>query len=94
LPANGNGTHLKTPKLDDKNSSLHFSILAKNIISQKYGQIVPTPRGSILHHTKPSQKPYNAKIVVGRKTAKTISKSMIMLLDFISPYPAMAFCVP
>ena len=29
--------------------------------SQKYGQIVPTPHGSILHHTKPSQKSYNAK---------------------------------
>ena len=29
--------------------------------SQTDGQIVPTPRGSILHHTKPSQVPYNAK---------------------------------
>ena len=42
-------------------NSAHFSVLAKNITSQKYGQIVPTPCGSILHHTKPSQKPYNAK---------------------------------
>ena len=29
--------------------------------SQTDGQIVPTPRGSVLHHTKPSQVPYNAK---------------------------------
>ena len=29
--------------------------------SQNDGQIVPTPRGSILHHTKPSQVPYNAQ---------------------------------
>ena len=61
------GTHLKTPKLDDKKNSLHFSIFAKKMTSQKYGQIVPTPRGSILPHTKPSQVPYNAKIVLFRE---------------------------
>ena len=35
--------------------------LVKKLTSQKYGQIVPTPRGSILPHTKPSQVPYNAQ---------------------------------
>ena len=40
---------------------LRSNILAKNMTSQKYGQIVPTPCGSISHHTKPSQKPYNQK---------------------------------
>ena len=48
-------------KMGPKQNSLHFSILAKNITSQKYGQIVPTTCGSILHHTKPSQVPYNTK---------------------------------
>ena len=51
---------LKKSKIGPKKNSLHFSILAKNITSQKHGQIVPTPSGSISHHTKPSQKPYNA----------------------------------
>ena len=27
------------------------------------GRNAPIPRGSILHHTKPSQLPYNAKIM-------------------------------
>ena len=54
----------KKSKIGQKTNSLHFSIWAKNMISQKYGQIVPTPRGSILHHTKPSQKPYNQKKMI------------------------------
>ena len=37
------------------------TLLGGNMISQKYRQIAPTPRGSILHHTKLSQKPYNQK---------------------------------
>ena len=51
----------KKSKIGPKKKGLHFSILAQKITSQKYGQIVPTPCGSILHHTKPSQKPYNQK---------------------------------
>ena len=51
----------KKSKIGPNKNSLHFSILAKNITSQKYGQIAPTPCGSISHHTKPSQKPYNDK---------------------------------
>ena len=58
----------KKSKICPKINSLHFSILAKNITSQKYGQIVPTPCGSISHHTKPSQKPYNAQNPVFRKS--------------------------
>ena len=52
----------KKSKIGPKKHSSHFSILAKIMTSQKYGQIVPTPRGSILHHTKPSQTLYNQKI--------------------------------
>ena len=33
---------------------------AEKTDSRKYGQIAPTPRGSILHHTKPLLVPYNA----------------------------------
>ena len=49
----------KNRKYARKGNSSHFSILEKNMTSQKYGQIVPTPCGSISHHTKPCQKPYN-----------------------------------
>ena len=48
-------------KMARKKLGLHFSISAKNITSQKYRQIVPTPCGSILQHTKPSQRPYKTK---------------------------------
>ena len=39
----------------------YITKIQKKHISQKYGQIIPTPHGSLLHHTKPSQLPYNAK---------------------------------
>ena len=37
----------------------------KKHVSQKDGQIIPTPRGSILHPSRPSQMPYKVKIDFG-----------------------------
>ena len=37
------------------------AFLVKSQISQKYGQIVPTPCGSILHASRASHLPHNAK---------------------------------
>ena len=50
--------------------------------SQTDGQIVPTPRGSVLHHTKPSQVPYNAK---DRFLAISSNIPIIPILPIIDP---------
>jgi len=50
--------------------------------SQTDGQIVPTPRGSVLHHTKPSQVPYNAK---NRFLAISSNIPIIPIIPIIDP---------
>ena len=42
-------------------SCIKVTFLVNSQISQKYGQIVPTPCGSILHASRASHPPYNAK---------------------------------
>ena len=54
-----------------------------NVISQTCGQIVPTPRGNILHASRASHLPYDAENLVFRNTGKYwqfIWKSMIIFL--------------
>ena len=47
--------------MSNKYSIPEIHVFSKKVTCQKHGQIVPTPRGSILPHTKPSQVPYNAQ---------------------------------
>ena len=71
----GETTHLK--KGSDK--VVIFQICLN---SQTDGQIVPTPRGNVLHHTKPSQVPYNA---TNRFLAISSNIPIILITPIIDP---------
>ena len=68
-------------------NSLHFSILAKRLLLESKGKLFPHPVGAFCTMPNHPKCKIITKINLFGTPAKTISKSMILLWEFVSPYP-------